>query len=54
MVLLNHKGTDMREGAGAKAWSEACGQVIQIKPVKKNQSEENTNVRELFIEKDSI
>ena len=31
VVLINHKGTDEKEGAGAKAWSEATGQVIEHK-----------------------
>jgi hypothetical protein len=53
VVLLNHKGTDQKEGAGAKAWSEACGQVIEILGVEKER-QEMTNVRELVIRKDSI
>jgi hypothetical protein len=53
VVLLNHKGTDQKEGAGAKAWSESCGQVLEIVGVEKDK-QEMTNVRELVVRKDSI
>ena len=53
VVLINHKGTDQKEGAGAKAWSEACGQVIELAFVTEDKQQLN-NVRELIIRKDSI
>lgn len=53
VVLINHKGTDQKEGAGAKAWSEACGQVIELTFVKED-NQQLEQVRELIIRKDSI
>ena len=53
VVLINHKGIDQKEGAGAKAWCEACGQVIELAFVTADKQQLN-NVRELIIRKDSI
>lgn len=53
VVLINHKGMDRKEGAGAKAWSEACGQVIELARIER-EGQEMANVRELIIRKDSL
>ena len=54
IVLLNHKGKDSGEGAGAKRWSEASGQVIELKNVKDEKGKDLSNERELGIPKPAI
>ena len=53
IVLINHKGMDQREGAGAKAWSESCGQVIELAFVYQ-EKQQLAMVRELTIRKDNL
>ncbi len=54
VVLINHKGTDEKEGAGAKAWSEATGQVIELKTPQGKDKQPLRHLREVIIRKDSI
>ena len=54
VVLINHKGTDEKEGAGAKAWSEATGQVIELKTPQGKDKQPLKHLREVIIRKDSI
>ena len=53
VVLLNHRGKDEHQGAGAKQWSEAAGQAIELKNVKEFKQVVNDK-RELVVAKDSI
>ena len=54
VVLLNHKGKELGEGAGAKAWSESAGQTIELKDVKGPGGEDDPTKRRMIIGKDSI
>ena len=54
VVLINHKGTDEKEGAGPKAWSEATGQVIELKTPQGKDKQPLRHLREVIIRKDSI
>ena len=54
VVLINHKETDEKEGAGAKAWSEATGQVIELKTPQGKDKQPLRHLREVIIRKDSI
>jgi len=53
VVLLNHRGKDENQGAGAKQWTEAAGQAIELKNVKEFKQVVNDK-RELVVAKDSI
>ena len=53
VVLLNHRGKDENQGAGAKQWTEASGQAIELKNVKEFKQVVNDK-RELVVAKDSI
>ena len=53
IILLNHRGKDEAQGAGAKQWTEAAGQAIELKNVKEFKQIVNDK-RELVVAKDSI
>ena len=53
VVLLNHRGKDESQGAGAKQWTKAAGQAIELKNVKEFKQVVNDK-RELVVAKDSI